>query len=119
MNASDSEWFELYDDRTDNRRRARRVNRTVPIRYVGCGGGVQSSVALNVSLTGARVILRGRDGPQELTLKLDTGPDVLARTVWEQPVGNGHCRIAGVVFESVGPGQQAALQRFLEQLEAA
>ena len=105
----------------DNRRRAHRVNRQLDIRYRVAGEPVNQSVALNLSQTGARIVLRGSNantfGPQ-MTLEIDRQVDLLARTVWEHAMPGGQCRIAGVVFESVGPLQKAALTRLLENLEA-
>ena len=111
---------ELQDLDVDNRRRAHRVNRQVDVRYRVAGEPVSQSVALNLSQTGARIVLRGANanafGPQ-MTLEIDRQVDLLARTVWEHAMPGGQCRIAGVVFESVGPLQKAALANLLQKLE--
>lgn len=99
----------------DNRRRAPRVTARLPVRYVGPCATVRSTVTLNLSLTGARLIL-DRD-ETEVTLQLNDEVDVLARKVWEAPL-NGGKRIAGVVFEAMNAGQRAALQRLVERLAA-
>ena len=103
----------------DNRRYAPRINRQVDVRYRMHGGGVEDSVALNISRTGARIVLRGvaKAFHNEMTLQIDRQVDVLARSVWEQPMPGGHCRIAGVTFEAVGPLQQAAIDRLLSSLQ--
>ena len=54
-----------------------------------------------------------------MTLEIDRQVDVLARAVWEQPMPGGHCRIAGVVFEALGPLQRAALDRLISSLQAS
>lgn len=102
----------------DNRRRAHRVNRQVDIRYRIAGESLNQSVALNLSQTGARIVLRGASGPDpSMSLEIDRQVDLQARTVWEHALPGGQCRVAGVVFESVGPLQNAALAKLLEKLE--
>lgn len=112
-------WLEYYDLEIDNRRRARRVNQMVPVRYRMSGEPVETSYALNISQTGARVVLRGATSSfrNDMTLELSNQVDVLARTVWEQPMPGGHCRIAGVTFEGMLPSQRKALQGLLNQID--
>lgn len=111
-------WTEFYSLDLDNRRRARRVNQQIDVRYVFSGQSVRSSVALNVSATGARLLLNPSPaGETEMTLQLADKVDVLARTVWEIPLAGGK-RIAGVAFESVSPDQKAALESLLEDMVA-
>lgn len=121
MQTNDHEWTEFYTLDLENRRRARRVNRQIDIRYVTNGDGVRSSVALNVSATGARLILEGADVPRdtEMTLQLADRVDVLARTVWQTPLPGGKRVVAGVTFEAVNATQKLALADLLRSLEAA
>lgn len=110
-----TEWTEFYSLEIDNRRRARRVNQQIDVRYVFTGQSVCQSVALNVSATGARVLLGESQGETEMTLQLADRVDVVARTVWEIPLAGGK-RIAGVTFEGVSPDQKVALDNLLQDL---
>jgi hypothetical protein len=113
---TEDDWTEFYSLDLDNRRRARRVNQQIDIRYVFSGQAVCSSVALNLSSTGARLLLnQAPAGETELTLQLADKVDVLARTVWEIPLAGGK-RIAGVAFEGVSPSQRVALDSLLQDM---
>lgn len=115
----EDDWTEFYSLDVENRRRARRVNKEVGVRYLFSQQEVQSSVALNLSTTGARLLLNHTHGGEtELTLQLADRVDVLARTVWEVPLAGGK-RIAGVTFEHVSREQQAALESLLSDLQRA
>src|ERR1022692_1414837 len=64
----------------DNRRRARRINRKISVRYRLAGEQAQTSFALNVSATGARVVLKGAlpSFRNEITLELGNQVDLVA-----------------------------------------
>ena len=110
------DWTEFYTLDLENRRRARRVNQQIGVRYLFSGRSVRSSVALNVSATGARLLLdEAPPGETEMTLQLDQKVDVVARTVWETPLGGGK-RIAGVAFEALSPLQKSALEQLLQEM---
>lgn len=113
MQAED--WTEFYSLEVDNRRRARRINHQIDVRYLFSGQSVCQSVALNLSATGARLLLGASGGETEMTLKLADRVDVVARTVWEIPLTGGK-RIAGVAFEGVSHHQKVALAELLQDL---
>jgi c-di-GMP-binding flagellar brake protein YcgR len=100
----------------DNRRRATRVNRQLEVSYCVPDAAPARGLALNVSQSGARVLLRG-DGShsREMTLRFDGNVTLLARTVWERPI-NANCRIAGVRFEAVDEQDRQALTGLLYRL---
>ena len=116
-------WTQFCGLEVDNRRRAPRVNRPLNIRY-RLGGQVETSVAINISQSGARLVLRspggssrpqGEPGKKELVLlEIEGKVDVLARIVWADRMPGGQCSIAGVTFEPMGPAQRAALQGVLQ-----
>ncbi len=101
----------------ENRRNARRISRLLNIRYVHQGGSIQAGSALDISETGARLVLDENESfPQELTVEFEGKLAMLARTVWEQPVA-GKKRVVGVVFEGIHWGQRVALEDYLFDLE--
>lgn len=115
----EDDWTEFYSLDLENRRRAPRVNKEVGVRYLFSQQEVQTSVALNLSATGARILLNHTPrGETELTLQLAERVDILARTVWEVPLAGGK-RIAGVAFEHISREQQAALESLLSDLQRA
>ena len=95
----------------DNRRRAPRVKRHVPIQFRTRGGRVGRGVTVNVSKTGARLLLYDRPDEPELLLKFPEGLQLHARTVWEEPWNGRKCVVAGVNFADLdlGPVQRAGL----------
>ena len=109
------DWTEHYDLGTDNRRRATRINRQFPIQVVddrerlGCGS------AINVSATGARLILK-QPCRGEFTLQLDDQTQVLARPVWTRELSG--FAVVGVEFDLTGEEQKRSLQGFLTRLAA-
>jgi hypothetical protein len=50
-------------------------------------------------------------------LELGNQVDLVAHTVWEEPLPGGHCRVAGVVFETMMNSQRTALRRLLGALD--
>jgi len=104
------------ENELSNRRGAPRLSRTLDIRYVRQGEGVQAGQAVNISQSGARLILEdGVDNP-ELTVEFEGKIAVLARTVWRQPLTGGR-QIVGVVFEGFHWSQKVALDNYLFRLE--
>ena len=75
------DWTEHYDLDTDNRRRATRINREFPVQTVDDQERLGRGSAINVSATGARLVLT-RPCRGEFTLQLDGQTQVLARPVW-------------------------------------
>lgn len=102
----------------DNRRSAPRLNRQFGIRYQATGEAEAESVALNISATGARILLHGATAWPALTLDLGENLRLQAQTVWEHPLEGGHGRIVGVQFSPLGAEQQDALLRLLSRLAA-
>lgn len=87
----------------------------LPIRYVRDGARVQSGEALDISASGARLVL---DAPaEELTVEFEGQLSVLARTVWQQELPDGK-RLVGVVFEGVHWGLRRALDDYVDRLAA-
>ena len=76
------------------------------------GGLAANAHAINVSETGARLILPGGhiDFRHRLTLQVGEH-EIRARVVWEQPMVVGKCRVAGVRFENLSAEQAAALRQ--------
>lgn len=97
----------------DNRRRARRFNKQVPITYRTSTGEVGAGVTLNVSKTGARVLFYRDPGDDQVVLDF-YGFELAAQTVWEQPWDGRQCVVAGVHFvDQMGPIQRAGLEYLL------
>ena len=99
-----------------NRRGAPRVSRVLDIRYVRQGENVRAGQAVNISQSGARLILEDGVDPAELTVEFEGKIAVLARTVWRQPLAEGR-QIVGVVFEGFHWGQRVALDNYIFDLE--
>jgi hypothetical protein len=98
-----------------NRRSSPRVSRMLPIRYVGQGASVQSGEAVDISASGARLLL---DAPaDELTVEFEGQLAVLARTVWQQELPDGK-QLVGVVFEGLHWGLRRALDDYVDRLAA-
>ena len=103
----------------DNRRCAERVAGSIAVQYCTERGEVGAAQTINLSSTGARMVVaesRLREG--EFTLQLGA-VQVLARQVWETPLPRGRSRVVGVRFSSVSPSQRLALQRLLGELQKA
>ncbi|MBN9418012.1 MAG: PilZ domain-containing protein [Candidatus Eremiobacteraeota bacterium] len=105
------------ENELSNRRGAPRLSRNLDIRYVHQGGGVQSGQAVNISQSGARLILEDDADNTELTVEFEGKIALLARTVWRQPLNNGR-QIVGVVFEGFHWSQKVALDNYLFHLES-
>lgn len=81
-----------------NRRRAPRFNHRVPVRYES-EGTVNETYTINVSETGARMVVRGHVARKfDVTFSTLDGPvRMRAERVWEQPL-SGTGRIVGIRF---------------------
>ena len=107
------------DNLTDlsNRRSSPRINRVMSVRYVRPGEHVRPAQALNISSSGARLVLPEDDsGEPELTVEFEGQVALLARRVWEEPLPGGQ-RLVGVRFEGFHFGQRVALDNFLDEME--
>ncbi len=108
---------EHLENELSNRRGAPRLSRTLDIRYIRPGDGVRAGQAVNISQSGARLILEDGAEDAELTIEFEGKLAMLARTVWRQPLTGGG-QIVGVVFEGFHWGQKVALDNYLYQLES-
>lgn len=99
----------------NNRRRAPRVNREIPISYLDGRMQVGETLALNVSASGARLILK-RPCYEVIMLQLDLHTQLLARPVWSRHLKQ--FSVVGVEFEITTPEQRRSLARFLHRLAA-
>lgn len=108
---------EIFENELSNRRGAPRLSRTLDIRYVHPGDGVRAGQAVNISQSGARLILEDGADKAELTVEFEGKIAVLARTVWRQPLTGGR-QIVGVVFEGFHWAQKVALDNYLFELES-
>lgn len=99
----------------DNRRQAPRINRETPVNYLDDAMCVGHTVALNVSATGARLILK-RPCYEAITLQFDPHTQVLARPVWSRHLPQ--FSVVGFEFEVTTSEQRLCLERFLDRLAA-
>lgn len=99
-----------------NRRGAPRVSCQLDVRYVRQGGHVHRGSALNISQTGARLVVDQDSDVRELTIEFEGKLAVLARTVWEQPLPGGK-QLVGVMFEGLHWGQRVALDDYVLDVE--
>lgn len=100
----------------ENRRGAPRLSYAVDIKYVRQGGSIQSGRAINVSQTGARLMLDEGSECPELTVEFEGKVALLARQVWEHRLPGGK-KVVGVIFEGFHWGQRVALDDYLFDLE--
>ena len=99
-----------------NRRLAPRLNSPFMVSYQLQGQSMETRMALNISATGARLVLRGATPAigSKLLVELESDLTLRGRTVWEHPMEAGECRVAGVVFEPITHNQRKALRGWLE-----
>ena len=109
------DWTEHYDLGVDNRRRATRINREFPIQTLDDQERLGRGSAINVSATGARLVLT-KPCRGEFTLQLDEQTQVLARPVWTRELSG--FAVVGVEFQLTGEDQKRSLQGFLTRLAA-
>lgn len=107
---------EVSDLDLENRRGAPRLSHAVDIRYVRQGGSIQAGRAINISQTGARLMLDEGSECPELTIEFEGKVALLARKVWEHRLPGGK-QVVGVVFEGFHWGQRVALDDYLFDLE--
>lgn len=107
---------QLSELEMENRRGAPRLSRELDIRYVGLGGSIQAGRALNISQTGARLMLDEGEECPELTVEFEGKVALLARKVWEKRLPGGK-QMVGIVFEGFHWGQKVALDDYLLDLE--
>lgn len=102
---------------SDERRRQPRISCQRLARYAR-GHRVQSAQLLDLSASGARLILEGaHSAPEHFRLELDGSVQLLAQTVWSQRDGQGRQQV-GVRFPSQPWGWKAALDDYLRSLGA-
>lgn len=98
-----------------NRRRATRINRAVRVNAVDIFQCRRSTVALNVSCTGARLVLT-QACPEVFLMELDAHTKVMARPVWKRPLERS--MVVGVQFEFRSEREREKVIRFLQRLAA-
>ncbi len=98
-----------------NRRRASRINRAVRITTVDRDHRRGLSVALNVSSTGARLVLT-HACQETFVVELDAHTQVLARPVWKRPLDRS--MVVGIKFEFRCDRERQQVIRFLQRLAA-
>lgn len=101
-----------------NRRLVPRVSRSLALRYETPRGVVGAGRTLDLSRTGARVVLyRYEDGDGSGVFRfLINGCLVEAQAVWRQPLDAVKGVVAGVRFLLGNPLQRANLQQILQPL---
>jgi hypothetical protein len=99
----------------DNRRIAYRFAANVPLECRYSDGSSAAGTSINLSRTGARVVLRGgvHDNLGQVTLKLGRELELKAHRVWQQDLAYGASRVVGLAFDTPTLEQQAKLNRFL------
>jgi len=98
-----------------NRRRATRLNRAVRVTTLDRDFRRGLSVALNVSSTGARLVL-SNSYRESFLLELDAHTQVVARPVWSRSLGRS--TVTGVHFEFRSDRERRQVVRFLQRLSA-
>ncbi|MBS2033398.1 PilZ domain-containing protein [bacterium] len=101
---------------SSDRRQSPRLKYSLPLRYSRGGQRVYSGHALDVSATGAKLVLdEAASSPDRLVVELGFKVCLQARTVWAERLPSGQ-RMVGVVFEGVHSGQLQALNDYLSEL---
>ncbi|MBX3167216.1 MAG: PilZ domain-containing protein [Candidatus Eremiobacteraeota bacterium] len=98
-----------------NRRRTRRINRAVSVTAVDPFQHRRLGVALNVSPSGARLVLT-QPCPEVFMMELDAHTKVMARPVWKRPLDRS--MVVGVRFEFRCDSEREKVIRFLQRLAA-
>lgn len=103
---------------SSERRQSPRLNYNLPLRYSRGGQRVYSGQALDVSETGARLLLdEAASTPDRLVVELGFKVCLQARAVWGERMPNGQ-RLVGVVFEGMHQAQRSALNAYLSELSS-
>lgn len=98
-----------------NRRRAHRINRALQVTAVDAQYRRRLTVALNVSSTGARLVLT-EACPERFLVELDAFTQVVARPVWKRPLDRSI--VVGVQFEFRCERERERVIRFLQRIAA-
>ena len=96
-----------------NRRRANRINRAIQVTAVDRDYRRRLSVALNVSYSGARLVLT-QPCPERFTVELDSNTQIAARCVWKRNLSRS--QVVGVQFEYSCERERQQVIRFLQRL---
>lgn len=98
------------------RRSSHRVRCSVQILYSRGSGRIAGGKALDISETGARLVLaEAASSPTELTVEFEGRLQLLARAVWAERLPNGE-QLVGVCFQGVHFGQELELADYLSEL---
>lgn len=101
---------------SSDRRQSPRLNYSLPLRYTRGGQRVYCGHALDVSETGARLILdEAASSPDRLVVELGGKISLQARTIWAERLPGGQ-RMVGVAFEGLHQAQLRALSNYLSEL---
>jgi hypothetical protein len=99
-----------------DRRDSSRLRCLLPLRYSRGGSKICSGYALDISETGARIVLEdAASSPAQITLELEGRVTLLAHTVWAERLPDGK-RLVGVRFEGMHFGQRLAVTSYLSEL---
>ena len=101
---------------SSERRESTRHKYTLPLRYTRGSNRVFSGRTVDLSQTGACLILDGTaSSPHLLTLELGGKVTLLARTIWAERLPDGQ-QLVGVAFEGMNSGQRLAVADYLSEL---
>lgn len=99
----------------EDRRWSTRINQELPLRYRASSLDFRKGSLINISLSGARLVVDGREvqaGPY-LQLELALGDAepvrVTATKRWERSLGSGHGAVIGVSFLEPGATSRARI----------
>lgn len=99
-----------------DRRLSNRHKCKLPLRYSRGGPRVCSGYTVDISETGACLVLdEASSSPTQITLELEGKVTLLARTVWAERLPDGK-RLVGVSFEGMHFGQCVAVANYLSDL---
>lgn len=101
-----------------DRRQSYRLKCNLPLRYSRGGQRVCSGRTVDISETGACLVLdEAASSPTQITLELEGRVTLLARTVWAERLPDGK-RLVGVTFEGMHFGQCLTVSNYLSELTA-
>ena len=99
-----------------DRRQSYRLKCNLPLRYSRGGQRVCSGYTVDISETGACLVLdEAASSPTQITLELEGKVTLLARTVWAERLPDGK-RLVGVTFEGMHFGQCVTVSNYLSEL---
>lgn len=104
----------------EERRAAPRLKRHLPLRFRSGGLRWHEGQSINVSATGARVVLTSPvDLGQAFQVRLALAPDVepllRARAVWKQDLAGGRAWIVGIEFEPTWAEDARSMGHWLDR----